>query len=280
MALVTLQEILKDAQSNGYAVGMFDLHNLEMANAAVEAAEEERSPVILALAEVHAQDERTRKNLADIAVICGRRARVPVAVHYDHGQNVEAILQVLHRGFTSVMFDGSLLPYTENVCKTKEIVQFARAFGASVEGEIGHVGGSEGTLTEEEICYTDPEMAKKFAEETEVDALAVAIGTVHGLYRKKPSLDLERLQKIHSLVQVPLVLHGGSGLSEENFRDCIRCGISKINIYTEVAQTAADTIHREKDGQHGYLDLSGNVTKAMRKVIAERMRLFGSSGRA
>lgn len=280
MALVTLQEILKDAQRNGYAVGMFDLHNLEMANAAVEAAEEEHSPVILALAEVHAQDERTRKNLADIAVICGKRARVPVAVHYDHGQNVGAVLQVLHRGFTSVMFDGSLLPYEENVRRTKEVVQFAKAFGASVEGEIGHVGGSEGAQTEEDICYTEPEMAKKFAEETGVDALAVAIGTVHGLYRKTPRLDLERLRKIHSLVGVPLVLHGGSGLSEKNFRDCIQCGVSKINIYTEVAQTAADTIHSEKDGERGYLDLSGNVTKAMRKVIAERMRLFGSSGRA
>ncbi len=281
MALVTLSEILKDAEKNHYAVGMFDIHNLEMASAAVDAAEEERSPIILALAEVHAGSVRQLQNLADVAVFCGRRAKVPVAVHYDHGQSIPYILQVLHRGFTSVMLDGSACPYRENVEKTREAVRLAKAFGASVEGEIGHVGGSEGEACgEDDSCYTDPEEAKAFCEETQVDALAVAIGTVHGNYRKAPCLDLPRLEKIHAAVGTPLVLHGGSGLSEEDFRNCIRCGISKINIYTEVVQSAEKALRTDCMKGGGYLDILRTTTNEMRGTIAEKLRLFGSAGRA
>lgn len=280
MALVTLKEVLEDAQKNKYAVGMFDVHNLEMVRAVIEAAEQEQSPVIMALAEVHVKNTRDIEEIANIMVHAAKKAKVPVVVHYDHGTNLDYILQVLKCGFSSVMYDGSVLPIEENKKNTKEVVRLAHLFGASVEAELGHVGQGEGGEDDGcEMIYTDPKDAVAFAKETKIDALAVAIGTVHGVYHSEPKLDLERLDEIHRLVDVPLVLHGGSGLSDEDFRNCIQNGISKVNIYTEVVQTVMQGIWEilETGEKVNYPELMESSKEVMKQVITSRLRVFGSN---
>lgn len=282
MALVTLQEVLQDAQKNGYGVGMFDVHNLEMVRAVIEAAEQEHSPVIMALAEVHVNSKRGIEEIANMMVHAAKTAKVPVVIHYDHGTNLEYILEVLKCGFSSVMYDGSILPLEENIRNTKEVVRLAKLFNASVEAEIGHVGQGEGGEDDGlEMIYTDPEDAVTFTKETGIDALAVAIGTVHGVYRTEPKLDLERLNQIHKMVDTPLVLHGGSGLSDEDFRNCIQNGISKINIYTEVVQTAVKGIREDIKTRENvtYPDLMENSIETMKQAIISRIRVFGSNQR-
>lgn len=315
MAIVTLAEILRDAHAARYAVGMFDVHNLEMTNAVIETAEEERSPVIIALAEVHATSRRALEDIAHIMVYAARRARVPVCVHFDHGVSLENCVRVLHQGFSSVMYDGSMLPYAENLRGTAEVVRFARIFDASVEGELGHVGGGEGGEDDGHgMVYTDPAQTADFVEKTGVDALAVSIGTVHGAYKEEPKLDLQRLREIRAKCPVPLVLHGGSGLSDRDFRNCVQGGISKINIYTELVQVAMNRIQcevaapyslgcadcgdggaREElvqrltailtplltgTGEMKYPDLMRLSTEGMKEAVRAKLRLFGSAGRA
>ena len=283
MALVTMKEMLKDARENKYAVGMFDVHNMEMVRAVVEAAEQEQAPVIMALAEGHVHSKNDIEEISNIMVYAAKKTKQPVAVHYDHGMHMEYIVQVLKCGFSSVMYDGSLLPFEENVRNTKEVVRLANLFDASVEAEIGHVGqGEDGVEDGSEMEYTKPEDAKRFVEETNVDALAVAIGTIHGVYRERPTLDLERLHVIYRTVDVPLVLHGGSGLSDKEFRDCIDNGISKVNIYTEIVQTAMKEIHADitNKRQSTYPQLMRQSVDAMRENITAHIRLFGSSHKA
>lgn len=319
MPIVTLKEILQDADKKKYGVGMFDVHNLEMVNAAIQAAEEERSPIIIALAEVHAPTFRELDDIANIMVHGAKKASVPVAVHFDHAGSLDNIIRVMHNGFSSVMYDGSTLPYEENVKKSRETVRFARIFGASVEAELGHVGGGEGGTDDgADMLYTDPAQAADFVRETGVDCLAVSIGTVHGVYKVKPQLDISRLKQIKAKVSVPLVLHGGSGLSDQDFRNCITGGISKVNIYTEIVQTAVERINCElktpyakecqclnnmrqteskedlvqritrmivqelnpQGGLMKYPELMEQSVEGMKDAIVKRLRLFGSSGRA
>ena len=278
MAVVTLKEILQDAQAGKYGVGMFDVQNLEMTGAVIEAAEEAQSPVILALAEVHVVNPGILMDIGNMVMSAAQRARVPVAVHFDHGMSIENIVRVLHLGFSSVMFDGSMLPYEDNVKKTSEVVWISRLFGASVEAELGHVAGNEAEDTDgSDAVYTDPGQAKDFVHKTGIDALAVSIGTVHGVYRSEPRLDMERLGKIRDQVEVPLVLHGGSGLSNEDFQRCIEHGISKINIYTEVVNAALNYDGVIPDSYAGWLDLT---KENMKRVVGEKIRIFGSAGRA
>lgn len=315
MPIATLSGILADAHQKKYAVGMFDVHNLEMTNAVIEAAEAEQSPVIIALAEVHAQSVKTLEDIAHIMVYAAERARVPVCVHFDHGVSLENCVRVLHQGFSSVMYDGSMLPYAENVEKTAEVVRFARIFGASVEGELGHVGGGEGGEDDgHAMVYTDPGQTVDFIAKTGVDALAVSIGTVHGPYRAAPRLDLNRLRAIRAKAEVPLVLHGGSGLSDLDFKNCVQGGISKINIYTEIVQTAMSRIQCEVaspyaegcavpraaeesredmvrrltailtpllsgGGDMSYPDLMRLSVEGMKETVRHKLRLFGSAGR-
>lgn len=278
MAIVTLKEILEDAAEKKYGVGMFDIQNLEMADAVIEAAEEENAPVILALAEVHAVNPGVLEKIGNIMMTAARQASVPVAVHFDHGMNLDNIIRVLHLGFTSVMYDGSVLPYEENIKRTKEVVRFAKLFGASVEAELGHVGGAEGECNNpDDLIYTNPQQAKDFVKKTEIDALAVSIGTVHGVYHFEPRLDIERLREIKKEVKVPLVLHGGSGLSDQDFRNCIENGISKVNIYTEVINEAAKFKDKVPDSYQGWLDLT---KENMKQVVKRKIQIFGSSGKA
>lgn len=318
MAIVTLKEMLNHAEKNKYGVGMFDVHNLEMVNAAILAAEQERSPIILALAEVHAPTYREIDDISNIMVHAAKRAKVPVAVHFDHAASLDKIIRVMHNGFSGVMYDGSVLPYDENVQKSKEVVRFAKIFGASVEAELGHVGGGEGGSDDGHgMQYTDPDQAADFVEKTGVDCLAVSIGTAHGVYKETPKLDIQRLKDIKSKVSVPLVLHGGSGLTDQDFRNCIYGGISKVNIYTEIVQVAMDRINCElttpfsceckrpkeqlklskeelidkitrqilqeinpKAPAMKYPELMEQSVEGMKDKIAMRLRLFGSAGKA
>ena len=214
--LVNLNEVLKKAQKGKYAVGLFNTTDTDMLQAVIEAAEESNSPVILGTAEVLLPYGEL-KLIAPSVIAAAKRAKVPVVVHYDHGLTFDRCIEVLKLGFSSIMFDGSAKPYEQNIAETREMVKIAHAFGATVEGEIGHVGEAakeDNLLTD---MYTTPEEAKAYLEATGVDALAVAIGSAHGVYKKKPMLNIERLKEISSAVKVPLVLHGGSGLSDDDF---------------------------------------------------------------
>lgn len=278
VGVVTLREILEDARTKGYGVGMFDVQNMEMTRAVIEAAEEERAPVILALAEVHAENPGILADIGSMIMTAAQRSKVPVAVHFDHGVSIENIIRVLHLGFSSVMYDGSMLSYRENIENTSNVVWLARLFGASVEAELGHVAGNEAEDTDGSgAIYTDPEQAGDFVETTGIDALAVSIGTVHGVYHFEPNLDMERLEKIRNKVTVPLVLHGGSGLSDMDFQRCISHGISKINIYTEVVNAAMHHSEPVPESYAGWLDMT---KKNMKRVVSEKIRIFGSAGRA
>lgn len=291
MALVSMKEMLKDAQKRQYAVGCFNSINLDMIRGIIEAAEAEKSPVILCHAEIHFKFTPLEK-IAPIIVEEAKNAKVPVAILLDHGMSFSAMVKAMHLGFNAIMFDGSELNYDENVKRTKEIVKIAKELGVSVEAELGHVvrpksGGAEGeeddSIIDDRSLYTDPQQAKKFIEETQADSLAIAFGTAHGVYLKKPKLDLERLNKIKQMVDVPLVMHGGSGLSEVDFQNSIDNGISKINYYTNMALSTASKIKEEmnkSDGNVFYHNLMMWSIKYFKEDVRKTMRVFRSNNKA
>ncbi len=274
MPVVTLKEILGGASKGGYAVGMFNMLNLEMARAIIEAAEAERSPVILGVAEVHLSivpfqyASLVMRGLAEMA-------SVPVCLHFDHGTDKKAIFRALDAGFTSVMYDGSSLSFEENSDNCREVAEYAARTGASLEAELGHVGGSDSEGSGGEALYTDPKQVADFVRLSQADALAVSIGTVHGPYQSVPRLDFELLREINLISSVPLVLHGGSGLSDEDFGRTIQNGVRKVNICTDMLLAAAGTSR----GLERYEDMITAATDAVRDTVAGKMRLFGSSGR-
>ena len=242
--LVSLKELMEDAEKGGYAVGAFNVSNLESLMAIMQAAEETGRGVILNYAEVHAPF-LSMEQAALIMLDAAKKAKVPVCVHLDHGSSMESCIQAIRLGFTSVMLDASAEDYETNVRETKEIVRLAHSVGVTVEAELGHIFSSDMGLAESpkeaetlesfdsaEDVYTDPATAKDFVERTGVDVLAIAFGTTHGIYTKKPKLDLERITKIKEAIDIPFVMHGGSGLSKEEFQTAIRNGIRKINYYT------------------------------------------------
>lgn len=284
MALVSLKQLVDDAFQNGYAVGAFNVVNMEIVQGALQAAEENRSPLILAVAEGHL-GLLDLDQYAPILLRAAQQASVPVAVHLDHGQVFSNFIKALRCGFTSVMFDGSTLPYEENAAKTKEIVRMAHAVGVSVEAELGHVTGGEGDASPgvaDPTLFTDPEEAQQFVQETGIDALAVAVGSVHGIYKGTPELDIPRLARIRELAGVPLVLHGGSGLSDDDFRQAIANGIAKINVYTDLSQAAMAKI-RTAQGMPQNTDFGqfmAQVVDTIKEAVTEKMRIFGSVGKA
>jgi len=248
--LVTLKEILKIAEARKCALGSFNTPSLTSLRAVIAAAEELNEPVIIMHAQLH-EDMGICKldEIGPIMLFMADRAKVPVCVHLDHGTDFDYVKRGLDIGFTSIMYDGSEHGEKMNFVNTSIVVEMAARTGASVEGEIGSMGEREdGTkivredTADDESIYTDPETAKLFVEETGIDALACAFGTVHGLYVKEPKLDFERLAKIKELVDVPLVVHGGSGMSDEDTREIIRLGIRKVNYYTYMAKAGANAI--------------------------------------
>ena len=209
-----------------------------------------------------------------------QRASVPVVVHFDHGLSFEQCMQALKMGFTGIMFNGSVYSYEENVRQTREIVKIAHSFGASVEGEIGHVGEAVKEDNVDSDRYTTAEEAEKFATATGVDALAIAIGTAHGVYKQQPKLNFQRLKEIRSAVEIPLVLHGGSGLSDNDFIKSIRYGISKVNIFTDLCTAAKESLRESFDNNFDYLSANTAKICAIKSTVERKMELFGSCGKA
>ena len=277
--LVNLNEVLKKAQKEKYAVGLFNTTDTDMLQAVIEAAEESNSPVILGTAEVLLPYGEL-KLIAPSVIAAAKRAKVPVVVHYDHGLTFDRCIEALKLGFSSIMFDGSAKPYEQNIAETREMVKIAHAFGATVEGEIGHVGEAakeDNLLTD---MYTTPEEAKAYLEATGVDALAVAIGSAHGVYKKKPMLNIERLKEISGEVKVPLVLHGGSGLSDDDFKNTIRNGIAKVNIFTDLCLAGERAMKDGEEKKLGYLETRNLKVEYIKEAVKHKIALFGSVNKA
>jgi len=301
--LVTNKEILSTAKAEGYAVGAFNINNLETLLAVVEASVEERSPTIVAVTP-SAIKYAGLKYLVRMVKAATESAPVPMSLHLDHGEDVETVSKCVDAGFTSVMIDGSHLNFEENISLTKRVVDLAHSKGVSVEGELGRLAGiEESTVEEKEAILTDPNAAKEFVERTNVDALAVAIGTSHGAYKFKaePKLDFERLKTIRKRVKVPLVLHGASGvpswivekatkygaelsgakgIPDEHIKKAVSLGITKINIDTDLRLAFTATIREILANSPKEFDprkILGPAKEAMKEVIKGKMRLFGSS---
>ena len=279
--LVNMKDLLLDAQKRNYAVGSFSVANMEMVLGVIKAAEETSSPIILQIAEVRLNHSPLAL-IGPLMVAAAEEAAVPVAVHLDHGKTPGCIEQALEIGFTSVMFDGSHLPVEENIEITKGVVEAAKEYGAAVEAEIGCVGGSEDGSEDIAINCTSPGQAKLFAEETGVDALAIAIGNAHGNYKETPHLRFDILEKVHSLVSVPLVLHGGTGISEEDFIRCRRNGIKKINIATATFDSVESSVREsyESGKIDGYYDLHQAEIEGAYRNAKKHMEIFDSVGKA
>ena len=274
--LVTLNDILPAAQAGHYAVGRFNTTDSDMLEAAISAAEETRSPIVIGTAEILLPYGELSL-IAPSVIAAAKRASVPVVVHYDHGLTFDRCMEALKLGFSSIMFDGSAGDEKENLIATREIVKIAHSFGASVEGEIGHVGNADVGDGETDDMYTSPEEAMNFVKATGVDALAVAIGTAHGAYKTKPQLDINRLANIHAAIDTPLVLHGGSGLSDDDFRNTIANGIAKVNIFTDLCVAGYDSV---KSFEGSYLEMRNAKVKAMKEAVINKMILFGCAGKA
>ncbi len=278
MALITLKEMLHDAYANNYCIGMFDAMDFNMAKEIVAAAEELNAPVMLATAQVLLQYEKLEP-LADCFLMLAKKAKVPVCVFLDHGTTFEVIKHSIDLGFTGVMFDGSLLPIKENIRLTRQVKEYADKFGCSVEAEIGHVGGLENDEeSHDESVYTQPEKAAEFVKQTNVDALAISIGNIHGLSKKPDRLHIELLEQIREQTGIPLVLHGGSGLPEDEIRAAIQNGIAKLNIWSEMPK-AYDDANEESKGL-SYCERMVKCNEAVRRIVTDKITLFGSAGRA
>ena len=277
--LVNLESVLKKAQQGKYAVGLFNTTDTDMLEAAISAAEELNSPIIIGTAEV-LLPYGDLKLIAPSIVAAAKNAKVPVVVNFDHGYSFDLCLEALKLGFTSVMYDKSAEKYEDNIKMTAEMVKIAHSFGASVEGEIGHVGEAINNDNLATDMYTTPEEAKSFYAATGVDALAVAIGSAHGVYKSKPKLNIERLKEIRKAVDVPLVLHGGSGLSDDDFRNTIKEGIAKVNIFTDLCLAGDAAMKGGEENEIGYLKTRNLKVNVIKEMIKKKIRLFGSEGKA
>ncbi len=280
--LVNMKEILGKARAEGYGVGFFNAVNVEMARAVIETAEALGAPVIVGTAEVLLPAMELER-VAEYLIPMAKKARVPVCVHYDHGLRFARCMQALRLGFTSIMYDCSTLPYEENVAQVAEMVRICRAMDATVEGELGHVGDNAGAgkLLRPEDYYTDPDQAVDYVRRTGVDALAVAVGNAHGDYKFPPKLDFDRIDTIARRTGVPLVLHGGSGLADDDFRRAVALGVSKINIFTDLDKAGkAGAEAGLKDGAATLMGLIPYEIAAMKAVVEDKIRLFGSEHRA
>lgn len=279
--LVNMRDLLKDAQNGNYAVGSFSVANMEMVLGVLKAAEELNAPVILQIAEVRLK-QSPLELIGPLMVAAAENAKTPVAVHFDHGKTEEKIGLALELGFTSVMFDGSHLPLDENIAQTKKIMAMAQDYDAAVEAEIGCVGGSEDGSEDIAINCTKPDDAVRFVNETGVDALAIAIGNAHGNYKSTPKLRFDILEKCAELVDTPLVLHGGTGISPEDFVKCSKTGIKKINIATATFDMVEKAVHTcyNNDEIKGYYDLQGAEVQGAYENAKKHILIFGTDNKA
>lgn len=281
--LVSMKTILEDANKNNYGVMAMNSINIEMARAGIMAAEEEHSPIIIQFGPGQMKNHAHKEEMLPVIKELAARVRVPVAINLDHGSDFHVITDCINAGFTNVMFDGSSLPYEENVKRTAVISALAHGVGCSVEGELGHVGQAVNADDSDIDLYTDPDQAIDFVERTGVDALAVSIGTAHGAYPKGkiPKLDFERLHLLKERLKMPLVLHGGSGSGEENLKRAVAGGINKINVCTdafEVGKMAMTELWKENpDADYMHLCMAAEVE--IKKFVQSYMKTIGSSGR-
>ena len=271
--LVTLKEILDGAEQRGCAIGAFNAPNLTSARAVIAAAEALSQPVILMHAQVHEDMGICRlEEMGPILLGFADRACVPVCVHLDHGSSFEYLRRAIDMGFSSVMYDGSALPFEENVRNTKRVIEWAHAAGCSVEAEIGSMSVSENGESAAEDVYTVPADAERFVNLTSVDALACAFGTVHGFYRTAPQLDFDRLSEIHTRIGIPVVMHGGSGVNHDDYRKVIRCGVRKVNYYTYLSKAGAAAVSGKTYSQ--FHDLLQEAEAAMTEDVKTAITVF------
>jgi len=284
MPLVSMNAFLPKARANKFAVGQFNMNNLEFAQAITEAAMEENSPFIFGVSEGALKYMGIEYTVA-IAEAAARKSGLPIALHLDHGSSFEVAMACIRAGFSSVMFDGSHYPLEENIRLTKEVVRAAHAMGVSVEGELGTIGGVEDDISvdEADAALAKPEEAIRFYEETGVDCLAIAVGTAHGMYKGEVKIRFDIIREVVSKIPVPVVLHGGSGVPDDMIREAIQAGVGKINVNTEnqIACTNAIRETLNKDAKvydpRKYLTPARN---AMKEVVREKIRLFGSNNQA
>ena len=284
MSLVPMSVLLEQAEAGGYAVGAFNCNNMEIVQAIVAAAEAENSPVIMQASQ-GAIKYAGIEYIAAIAKVAADTARVPVALHLDHGTSFEQTAQCVRAGFSSVMIDGSKLSLEDNIALTKKVLDMARAVGISVEAELGKIGGTEDdiSVSEKEALFTDPNEAEMFVRETGIDALAVAIGTAHGQYRGVPELALDLLKVIKAKVKIPIVLHGSSGVPDQALKDAIALGVRKVNIDTNIREAFCQAIRDKLAAAPKEIDPRQILTPAREaaiEIIREKIRVFGSSGKA
>lgn len=282
--LVSGKELFTAAKKGGYAVGAFNLNNMEILQAIIEAAEEENSPVFLQASQGGIKYAGV-EYIAGMAKVAAEKAKVPVALNLDHGTDFSQVVQCIRHGFSAVMIDASQYPFEENIALTRKVVEIAEPCGVSTEGELGKIGGVEDDIkvSAADATFTDPQEAAEFVERTGVDALAIAIGTAHGVYKGKPKLDFERLEQIAAATDIPLVLHGASGVGDEDVRKAVERGICKINIDTELRIAFASAIKKvlaENPDEIDARKMLGPARDAMKEVVKYKMRLFGSSGKA
>ena len=280
--LVNMNDILLDAQKKHYAVGLFNTTDTDALEAAIAAAEELRSPIMIGTAEVLLPYGELQL-IGPAMINMAKNATVPVAIHYDHGLTAERCREALALGFSSVMYDCSTDSYEDNIQKVREMVELAHSLGATAEGELGHVGDNvdskegDSHMDDPSKFYTDPLMAEDFVKRTGIDALAIAIGTAHGTYTCTPKLDIQRLKEIREKIDTPLVLHGGSGLPVGDLHACIENGITKVNIFTDL-YVAGKAAMADQSGD--YHVIRTRKVQAIKEVVMEKIKLFGSDGKA
>lgn len=280
--LVTMSDVLLPAKKEKYGVGFFNAVNVEMARAVIETAEELHAPVMVGTAEI-LLPAMPLERVAEYLILMAEKAAVPVCVHYDHGLSFDKCMEALKLGFTSIMYDCSTEGYESNAAKVAEMARICRGMGVTVEGELGHVGDNEGAgkLANPSDYFTDPAVAEDYALRTGVDALAVAVGNAHGDYKFPPKLDFARIETIAGQTGLPLVLHGGSGLADSDFREAIQKGICKINIFTDLDKAGRAGIEKGlADGAKTMTELIPYEIEAMKAVVRGKLELFGSIGRA
>lgn len=280
--LVNMNDVLLPAKEKGYGVGFFNAVNVEMARAVIETAEELNAPVMVGTAEV-LLPAMEMERVAEYLIPMAQKAKVPVCVHYDHGLTKERCKQAIELGYTSIMYDCSMDDYETNIARLKEMTDVCHALNITVEGELGHVGDNAGAgkLENPSDYFTDPDTALDFVRRTGVDSLAVAVGNAHGDYAFPPKLDFERIRRISEMTDLPLVLHGGSGLSNDDFKQAVSCGICKVNIFTDIDKAGKAGI--EKGLAAGAKTMMGLIPyeiEAMKEVVREKITLFGSLDRA
>ena len=281
MSYVTTKEILENAKNNNYAVCAFNAENLEMVQAIIWGAEEMNSPVII-------QTTPSTVKYSDCAYFhaivrtAAENSRIPAALHLDHGTGFDLVCKAIKSGYSSVMIDGSQKSFEENINITKKVVEFAYGLNIPVEAELGKVGGKEDDFISDGEIYTNPGDAIEFVRQTGIDSLAIAIGTAHGLYKIQPKLDLDRLSEIKTIIDIPLVLHGATGLSDETIKECVKRGINKINFATELRQIYTNAVRENLNSDENIIDVkiySGYARDCVKELVKEKIRLSGSAGK-